>query len=196
MSFQTLSSVVNFGRFCQRVIKIIRFAGVNERGSERNATRRQQSNRVKKQDTTEGGDRRRPLGRTHSFSQYYARERVYFVVFISLTLFPNTIKKRRRENSVSGNRARARVVLPTITSRAAKNESKRFEDVLRKAHVQRSKKLRVVVVVVVVHSARILSSDVETTRNKMEWSRLEKNAFFQCFFVFYSTFLIVSQKQQ
>ena len=84
---------------------------------------------------------------------------------------------------------RARVVLPTITSRAAKNESKRFEDVLRKAHVQRSKKLRVVVVVVVVvvvHSARILSSDVETTRNKMEWSRLEKNAFFQCFFVFYS----------
>ena len=61
---------------------------------------------------------------------------------------------------------RARVVLPTITSRAAKNESKRFEDVLRKAHVQRSKKLRVVVVVVVVHSARILSSDVETTRNK------------------------------
>ena len=108
-------------------------------------------------------------------------------MFISLTLFPNTIKKRRRENSVSGNRARARVVLPTITSRAAKNESKRFEDVLRKAHVQRSKKLRVVVVVVVVvHSARILSSDVETTRNKMEWSRLEKNAFFQCFFVFYS----------
>ena len=114
-------------------------------------------------------------------------------MFISLTLFPNNIKKRRRENSVSGNRARARVVLPTITSRAAKNESKRFEDVLRKAHVQRSKKLRVVVVVVVVHSARILSSDVETTRNKMEWSRLEKNAFFQCFFVFYSTFLIVSQ---
>ena len=113
-------------------------------------------------------------------------------MFISLTLFPNTIKKRRRENSVSGNRARARVVLTTITSRAAKNESKRFEDVLRKAHVQRSKKLRVVVVVV-VHSARILSSDVETTRNKMEWSRLEKNAFFQCFFVFYSTFLIVSQ---
>ena len=67
---------------------------------------------------------------------------------------------------------RARVVLPTITSRAAKNESKRFEDVLRKAHVQRSKKLRVVVVVVVVHSARILSSDVET-----KWTRLEKNAF-------------------
>ena len=94
-------------------------------------------------------------------------------MFISLTLFPNTIKKRRRENSVSGNRARARVVLPTITSRAAKNESKRFEDVLRKAHVQRSKKLRVVVVVVVVvHSARILSSDVET-----KWTRLEKNAF-------------------
>ena len=85
MSFQTLSSVVNFGRFCQRVIKIIRIAGVNERGSERNATRRQQSNRVKKQDTTEGGDRRRPLGRTHSFSQYYARG-VYFVVFISVTL--------------------------------------------------------------------------------------------------------------
>ena len=53
------------------------------------------------------------------------------------------------------------------------NESKRFEDVLRKAHVQRSKKLRVVVVVVVVvHSARILSSDVET-----KWTRLEKNAF-------------------
>ena len=78
--------VVNFGRFCQRVIKIIRFAGVNERGSERNATRRQQSNRVKKQDTTEGGDRRRPLGRTHSFSQYYARERVYF--YILLCLFP------------------------------------------------------------------------------------------------------------
>jgi hypothetical protein len=47
--------------------------------------------------------------------------------------------------------------------------------VLRKAHVQRSKKLRVVVVVVVVvvvHSARILSSDVET-----KWTRLEKNAF-------------------
>jgi hypothetical protein len=53
--------------------------------------------------------------------------------------------------------------------------------VLRKAHVQRSKKLRVVVVVVVVHSARILSSDVET-----KWKRLEKNAFFQCFFVFCS----------
>ena len=88
-------------------------------------------------------------------------------MFISLTLFPNTIKKRRRENSVSGNRARARVVLPTITSRAAKNESKRFEDVLRKAHVQRSKKLRVVVVVVVVHSARILSSDVETEQKTM-----------------------------
>ena len=62
---------------------------------------------------------------------------------------------------------RARVVLPTITSRAAKNESKRFEDVLRKAHVQRSKKLRVVVVVVVVHSARILSSDVETKQKTM-----------------------------
>jgi len=100
-------------------------------------------------------------------------EKEYILLCLFPQLFPNNTKKR--ENSVSGNRARARVVLPTITSRAAKNESKRFEDVLRKAHVQRSKKLRVVVVVVVVvvvHSARILSSDVET-----KWKRLEKNAF-------------------
>ena len=94
-------------------------------------------------------------------------EKEYILLCLFPQLFPNnTTRIKRRENSVSGNRARARVVLPTITSRAAKNESKRFEDVLRKAHVQRSKKLRVVVVVVVVHSARILSSDVETTRNK------------------------------
>ena len=101
-------------------------------------------------------------------------EKEYILLCLFPQLFPNnTTRIKRRENSVSGNRARARVVLPTITSRAAKNESKRFEDVLRKAHVQRSKKLRVVVVVVVVvHSARILSSDVET-----KWTRLEKNAF-------------------
>jgi hypothetical protein len=99
-------------------------------------------------------------------------EKEYILLCLFPQLFPNnTTRIKRRENSVSGNRARARVVLPTITSRAAKNESKRFEDVLRKAHVQRSKKLRVVVVVV-VHSARILSSDVET-----KWTRLEKNAF-------------------
>ena len=115
-------------------------------------------------------------------------EKEYILLCLFPQLFPNnTTRIKKRENSVSGNRARARVVLPTITSRAAKNESKRFEDVLRKAHVQRSKKLRVVVVVVVVvvHSARILSSDVETTGNKMDASR-EKCLFFQCFFVFYS----------
>jgi hypothetical protein len=114
-------------------------------------------------------------------------EKEYILLCLFPQLFPNnTTRIKKRENSVSGNRARARVVLPTIKSRAAKNESKRFEDVLRKAHVQRSKKLRVVVVVVVVvvHSARILSSVVETKWTRLEknavetkWTRLEKNAF-------------------